>query len=726
MKISTIGLSIEALSGTVHLRRVKEGFPVIQGEKSEDVYYGLGFMHGLDRILQMSITRLMAQGRVSEELSSTDETIAMDRHFRWIKLPRDLDREEKRLKSETKDILQAYCDGVNAAVNENGVPLEMKLSGYKHEPWNVTDVLLLARTVAYTGLTQSQGEGEKFIIELLQNDIDDKMILELFPAIKGKIPKGLREHLKALQTWQPLAGPDRSWKYRAAGFSASNNWAVRKGMSAGDKPILCNDPHMALMLPSLWYPVLMKTEKGYLSGVTMAGAPLVLAGRNSRLAWGVTYGCADVMDYFIEDIREGKFRRDKKWERCTVRTEILKPKRKPIQSWSVHETDHGTIEGEVTTGGYYLSLAWSGFEKGATAETMNSFLKLHGSKDVKEGMKICSRLQLAAFNWVLADTRGDIGYQMSGNIPKREGSGLLPYYGWDKNSKWKKMIKTDKLPAVHNPRGDLIVTANQDLNRLGKVKAMTLPMSSWRANRISELLKKNKKNGPREMASIQTDDLSLQAGAYMKILHPILPESEEADPLLNWDTRYSPGSRGAALFEEFYRELVLIVFGEKNLGRDVMEHVMDKTSVFAMYHGHFDAVLLSSESKWFRGSRQEDLFLEALNRVLATKNRPLKSRQRTVLRNPILPGIPGRLTGFSASIPLYGSRATVPQRQEIHFQGKTTVFGPSMRMIATLDDDRLMVALPGGPSERNFTPWYRSALKGFRRGEFAVLDPETS
>ncbi len=726
MKISAIGLSIEALSGNVYLRRVKEGFPVIQGEKSEDVYYGLGFMHGLDRILQMSITRLMAQGRVSEELSSTDETIAMDRHFRWINLSRDLDHEKKRLKSETKDILQAYCDGLNTAVKENGPPLEMKLSGYRHEPWTITDVLLLARTIAYTGLTQSQGEGEKFIIELLQKDIDDDMILELFPAIKGRIPKRLRGYLKALRTWQPLAGPDKSWKYRAAGFSASNNWTVRKGKSAEEKPVLCNDPHMALMLPSLWYPVLMKTEKGYVSGATMAGAPLVLAGRNNRVAWGVTYGCADVMDYFIEDIREGRFRREKKWERCGVRTEILKPKRKPIQSWSVHETDHGTIEGKITADGYYLSLAWSGFEKGATAETIDSLLKLHGSKDVKEGMKNCSRLKLAAFNWVLADRKGDIGYQMSGNIPKRKGSGLLPYYGWEKDSKWKKMVRVEKLPAVHNPGSDLIVTANQDLNRLGKVKAITLPMSGWRARRISELLRKNKKNGPEEMASIQRDDYSLQAEAYMKILHPLLPESEEADPLLNWDLRYSPDSRGAALFENFYRELVLIVFGEKNLGRDAMEYLMDRTSVFAMFHGHFDAVLLASKSGWFRGSSQEDLFIEAANRVLSKKSAPLKSRQKTRLKNLVLPGIMGRLPCFSSPLPLYGSRATVTQRQEIYFQGETVTFGPSLRMIATLDDDRLMVALPGGPSERNFTPWYRSALGGFRKGEFAVLDPENS
>ena len=228
-------------------------------------------------------------------------------------------------------------------------------------------------------------------------------------------------------------------------------------------------------------------------GATLPGVPSVILGRSPNLAWAVTYGTMDMMDYFIEEVRDQKYRRGDKWLPFQVSEQVIKPKKKAPVVVKVYENDHGFLEGEPDEDGYYLSLAWTG-HLGSVAESANNLLKIPDAVNAEEALNYFARLSFAPFNWITADTAGNIGYQLSGLYPQKaeNTSGLLPYLGWDESQDWQGMIDPAKYPRVLNPEQGFIITANQDLNHLGAVAPMTLPMSSYRADRIQELLEMGK------------------------------------------------------------------------------------------------------------------------------------------------------------------------------------------------------------------------------------------
>ena len=63
-------------------------------------------------------------------------------------------------------------------------------------------------------------------------------------------------------------------------------------------------------------------------------------------------------------------------------------------------------------------------------------------------------------NFVYADRQGNIGYQMTGNVPIRSrGDGAVPVPGTGEYE-WTGYIPFDKLPSRFNPQDGFIVTAN--------------------------------------------------------------------------------------------------------------------------------------------------------------------------------------------------------------------------------------------------------------------------
>ena len=93
-------------------------------------------------------------------------------------------------------------------------------------------------------------------------------------------------------------------------------------------------------------------------GATLPGVPSVMLGRSPHLAWSVTYGTMDMIDYFVEEVQDKKYRRGDKWRPFTVREEIIKPKKKNPIHIKIYENEHGILEGEPEENGYYLNFAW--------------------------------------------------------------------------------------------------------------------------------------------------------------------------------------------------------------------------------------------------------------------------------------------------------------------------------------------------------------------------------
>jgi penicillin G amidase len=712
-------------NGKVTVYRMENGHPHIQADNELDLYYGLGYMHALDRQAQMWLTKIIGNGQGSQYLDPSPLMVETDKYMRWLDLAGDARAEEGLLSHETCATMEAYCQGVNDAVSHNPVPLEFKMVGYKPDEWTVADVLLAAKMIGFVGLASTQADVEKFILQMLQNGVAPAHVKELFPAIREDITPEYLDILKQVKTSMPVIAQEAHWKRILPSFSASNHWAVSPGRTASGKAMLCADPHLGLQLPNIWYVAAMRAGDHFVMGATVPGVPLPAIGRSPHMAWAATYGTMDLSDFFIEEIKDGKYRYGENWVDFDVREEVIRPKKGNPVHMRVYSTEHGLLEGEPEDG-YRLSFALS-IKKypGSAAQSLDNFLKIFKAKNVHEALDYYAGLTFSPFNWTMADNEGNIGYQLGGLYPaKRPGtSGLLPYLGWDPADDWQGAVDPRRYPRMVNPSDGIIVTANNDFNHLSDIKTMTLPMSSYRADMIRRRLEEKEALTVEDMKRIHYDRYSLQAEKFMAIIRPLLPDTPNGRLLRDWDLRYEADSLGATLFENVYEELVRLVFGELGLGAEVMAYMLAETVLFSMTHGNFDKILLSESSLWFDGKPREELFKEAIRRGLAGQAVRHGAKRKIYINNLFFGGKLPRFLGFDHPLEHIGSRATIPHAQMYRSAGRDNSFAATFRMICDFSTYEVHANLSGGASGARFSPYYKAGLKEWEQGAYQVISP---
>lgn len=696
--------------------RDKHGVCHVDGKDRKEVFELMGYAHGKDRGMQVLLMRILGQGRTSELLDSSDEVLGIDKFFRRMNWAGSTSSEVGKFSPEAKETADAYNKGVNKAFAEK-IPWEFKLLGYNPEPWRTEDSVLISRMIGYLTLAQSQGEMERLLIELVQAGIDEQRLNELFPGILGELDIDL---IKKIKLQERIVSPASLWNIAAPVMMASNNWAVSGLKTASGKPILANDPHLEVnRLPNVWYEMVLKTEDRYAMGGTMPGVPAILVGRNPDLAWGATYTFMDSTDSWVEQCKNGRYLREpEKWLQFNEREETIKRKKKDPVKVVFYQNDHGVLEGNPYDEGCYIATAWAPSFSGAV--TYNTFVQMWDAKNVKEGMDILGQVE-TSWNFVLADTQGNIGYQMSGLMPKRrEGvSGFVPLPGWEEKNNWQGFEKAEDLPRCYNPESGYFVTTNQNLNEFGKVNPINVSMGPYRSDRISRLLSGKKEITCEYMYKLQHDLFSTQAVSFMKILAPLLPDTKQAKTLKDWDLEYSADSEGAYLFDRFYRELYREVFGKNGFGREAACYLDEHTGIFNDFYINFDRILLSENSLWFGGREREDLYLRAAENALKEPSQKWGDSRKLILKNILFNGKLPRFLGFDRGpVTIIGSLATPHQGQIFESAGRQTSFAPSFRMVTDLSTDDIYTNMAGGPSDRRFSKWYCSDLDNWITGKY--------
>ena len=705
------------------IKRDKSGVPHVVGRESPDLFWGLGYCHAMDRGMQMLLMRVLGEGRASEHLDSSDEMLKIDLFFRRMKWNGQNVDEAGKLGADVRPLVQAYIDGINARLAER-TPWEYKLLGYKPAPWRIEDTFLISRMVSYLTLAQSQAEVERLLLQFVKNGIERAKLEELF---KGNL-NGLDEELvRKLTLLDPLVPDSLVWNSPVARMMASNNWVCSGSRTRSGKPILANDPHLeANRLPNVWYEIVWKMPGRFGVGATIPGVPGILIGRTSDVAWGATYSFMDAVDSWIEHCKDGKYRREQQgeqWLPFRERREKILRKKKPAFDAVFYENEHGVLEGDPWKDEYCLATRWSGADSGAAS--VNSIARMWPATNLSEAMELLGTIE-TAFNWVIADRHGSIGFQMSGLMPKRRDgvSGLVPLPGWKSENDWKGYVPYTELPSAVNPPEGFFVTANNDLNRHGKAKPINMPMGDWRANRIEALLSKSGRDLTVDRVSeIQYDVVSHHAEMFMKILRPLIPETDSGRALREWDYRYESSSQGAYLFERVYRTLLEEVFGANGLGES-FDFLVRETGIFVDFYSCFDRVLLSEKSAWFGTRSRQEIYQAALSRGLSGEIRPWGDVQKIVMTNILFAGKLPRVFGFDRGpIPIRGGRATVHQGQIYRSAGRNTSFVPSFRMILDLGEDAAHTNLAGGPSDRRFSKWYNSDTQNWLNRTYKKLQP---
>ena len=583
---------------------------------------------------------------------------------------------------------------------------------------------MLSRMLGYLTLVQSQAEIERLFVELVQAGVGEEKLEALFPGILG----GLDIDLLKQVTLNEKIAPHLLWDRGLPRMMASNNWVIAGSKTASGHAILANDPHLETnRLPNVWCEIVLKTGDAILLGGSMPGLPGILSGRTADVAWGLTYSFIDAVDSWMEHCKEGQYYREEgeQWLDFQTRKEVIQRKKKEAVEVIFYENEHGLLDGDPHQEGIYLSTRWAAAESGATS--LSALLRMGQARSVAEGMDALGQVE-SGWDFVLADRAGNIGFQMSGLAPRRrEGvSGFVPLPGWKQENDWSGFHSHKDMPRIMNPEQGYFATANQDLNRYGRIQPINMPMGPYRADRISQLLAQGAAFTLDDMYEMQYDVYSLQAGYFMQILRPLLPATRQGEILAAWDCRYDPQSQGAYLFEQVYKALYREVFGKNGFGETAVDYLAEETGAFIDFYENFDRVLLAEESPWFGERSREKIYRQAAAEALAVPPKRWKEVQQFRMDHILLGGkLPG-FCGFDRGpVTAVGNRATIHQGQLYRSAGRLTSFLPSFRIVSDMGQEEVFTNLAGGPSDRRFSKWYCSDLENWIKGSYKRISADS-
>ncbi|MCS7061191.1 MAG: penicillin acylase family protein [Anaerolineae bacterium] len=597
-------LRVPDLLGDVEIVRDRFGVPHIYADTSDDLFFAQGFVHAQDRFFQMEFWRRIGQGRLAELFG--ESALNQDRFIRTIGWRRVAEQEFELLDPSTRRALERYAAGVNAYVMQNPdrLGLEFRVLGligrrWSPEPWTPADSLTWGKVMAYnlggnmeTEIVRAalirRGGQELADAVLPPYPADGPYIVEQ-PVADPRAPSAIQTELpstvSSLDALKALRAMLDGLGLRRHSDIGSNNWVVSGERTTTGKPLLANDPHLGIQMPSIWYQVglhcrqLSEACPYDVVGASFAGAPGVIIGHNRRIAWGVTNVGPDVQDVFIErpdPADPDRFEFKGQFEPAQVFEEriIVAGRSEPVVL-RVRVTRHGPILNDVVSelkDEPPMALQWTALKPGAL---LRSVLMLNRASNWDDFRAALRYWDTPAQNFVYADVDGNIGYQMPGRIPIRAaGDGRTPVPGWSGEYEWIDEVPFESLPSVFNPPQGVIVTANHAV--IDPRNYPYLLGTDWdhgfRARRILQLLGEKDRLSLEDMQRIQNDIHSLYADDVLPALSTLAPtDATAADALRRmqeWDRRSSRDSVGALIFETFWTQLAHAIFDDE-LGEDL-------------------------------------------------------------------------------------------------------------------------------------------------------------
>lgn len=499
--------TLAVISEQVTVKRDSLGIPFVEAANLEDLVTAMGYVSACDRFAQMEGFRLVGQGRLSEMVGPA--ALEMDTYLRAMDVNKAAEILYKSASSDLRRMLDLYSRGVNAYLDNNPLPTTVKLTGHEPEPWEAIDSISVF-IVLTLGLAQNLHE-EIGILNLAREISPEKLAWltpiypdELLPFDEMKKLAGLDLSAAAESLDHLYSTICMTNRLAVPAAAASNNWAVSGRLTRSGKPILANDTHLPLVMPSFWHMMKLRCPELEGAGVALAGVPGIIAGYNGHIAAGMTMVMADNQDVFLEQLKEkddGLYYLYKgQWLKTTTRREIIKVKGQKDVTLTIHETVHGPLMNRILTTeprhllvplpthqSLGIAVSWAAFEPD---RTMDIFFNIMRSKSVDEILTWTgSSRTIIPLNLVMADDK-DIAWQVTGRFPvRKKGRGLCPSPGWTGEYDWEGFLNPSLHPVVKNPEKGYIGTAN---NRTVSPDFPYTLSSSWyypdRIQRINQMI----------------------------------------------------------------------------------------------------------------------------------------------------------------------------------------------------------------------------------------------
>ncbi len=623
-------VNISGLTDKVEIIRDNWGIPQIYAANTHDLIFAQGYTQAQDRWWQMEFARHIGSGTIQELTGKNKDVMGQDVFIRTAGWRRAAEKDFAVYDDESKAILQAFADGVNAYIlnrSAGQLAFEYNLLGVTGvniaiEPWTPIDSLVWAKVMAWdlsgnrsaellrSALYKKLGQEmtDEFLPPYPYDNPDKPTILQAedLPISDSTLKAQNIDTAGIIGASTQLAGNINltSDLFREVPGIGSNNWVISGKLTKSGKPLLANDPHLSIQMPSIWYEIGLHCQPVgdacpfEVTGFALPATPGVIIGHNARIAWGMTNVGPDTQDLYVLKINPDnplQYEWNGSWRDMTTHDEVIHyGDSQETTTITVRETHLGPIinDNQLDDNGKPkgfnnddpMAFHWT-----ATAEPgtiLKAVILLDKANNWTDFRNAASFFDVPAQNLIYADVDGNIGYQTPGRIPIRaEGhSGLLPVDGTTDKYEWKGYIPFDDLPRAYNPPRGYIATANQAVVPLEYYDQLKAKLSGqfgensnyfisqewsygYRAQRINELIKTTGPHTVDTIKAIQGDDENIGAEEIAPSLKAVkfsdAKYKDARDWMLNWDYQMKMDSQQAGLYAYFWYRLGEDIFRDQ-------------------------------------------------------------------------------------------------------------------------------------------------------------------
>jgi penicillin amidase len=728
-------VNIAGLQAEVEVTYDENLIPHIFAENEEDLYRVQGYTTARHRLWQMEFQALAAAGRLSEVVGEI--ALNRDREMRRKGLGFGAKNKLKYLKMNhprTLQLMEAYAQGVNAYINQLSqaeLPLEYKLLDYSPEPWTPYKTLLFLMNMAETLSGDSDLANTNF-----RNLFGSDWQRSLFPEYpQGVVPVVAKEawDFTPVEIEEPEATFIDSIKItqllpeKEPGLG-SNNWAVSGEKTASGFPILANDPHLALNLPSLWFTAQLSTPEYTVKGATLPGTLGVIIGFNEDLAWGMTNADRDVKDWYkitFKDSSREEYLYNGQWIQSRRQLETFAVKGQNDFVDTVIYTHYGPVvyDRNFKMKGKPANFALKWTAHGDSNEQL-TFISLNKAKSYTDFEAALTHYAAPAQNFVFASRKGDIGIKVQGKFPlKWSGQGKYLMDGSQPIYEWQGYIPGRHNAEEINPEKQFVTSANQHpVSNNYPYFVYNNSYEYFRNRRISAQLLQQSAITVDDMKALQLDNYNLHASEILPLMLDSLNRQNKMlgekwlAPLEAWDFDAAADIMAPALFQSWWNQMEKALYAS-----------WDTKGLPISYPNKFNlANLIKNEPNglWFDDAKTKAKegasfwinigfqgMVEEMGELTAGRDSISWSTYKNTHISHLIPS----LTPFGRfNIPIGGGKGIV--------NASASDWGPGWRMIVEMGSEiKALGVYPGGQSGNPGSKYYDNLVDDWASGEYITI-----
>ena len=737
------------LSAQVTVMRDANGVPTITGQTRADVAFATGFVHAQDRFFQMDLMRRLAAGELADLVGPV--ALPADRLHRFHRFRARAEAIYKAASPERRDLLDRYAAGVNAGLAALTTrPPDYLLTMTKPSPWQPADTLLVAWSITFD--LQGELETRKWERGWIKDHTTPEQLAFLLPdstgwdaPLDGPSPAPELKVPETAPDWWNKPAETKASALDGSEIHGSNNWALAGSRTKGGRALVANDMHLGLRLPPVWYRLVLAYNDGKggqrrIVGVSLPGAPIIVAGSNGHVAWGATNSAGDWLDILRLDqdqAHPGQVKLGDEWIAPAVREETILVKGADPEKLLIRETPLGPVREKD---GQLYAIHWLAHDPKAIDMT---YVDIESADTAAQALDLAAATGLPEINFVAGDEQGHIGWTIAGLMPDRAAPGPAAGFPLEPDQldvTWRQPLDAAAHPRVFDPAGGQVWTANSR-QLMGEGSKLIGDGGFDLGARTRQVRDDLQALGPESdiaaSYAVELDDRALFMTQWRDRAVAVLdaaavadhPDRAEFKRLLSegWDGHAGVGSVGYRLSRAFY----LSLYDECFVGLNDKLADFGKDSNYQAATRRWPVVLGrlldSGSAAWLPAGRKDwhDVQLAAVDKAIAaltTGGRKLADaswgkRNAANVAHPFAQFLPPLRRWLSAPpLPLPGDndmpRVAAPD------------FGQSERLVVMPGkEEEGVFNLPGGQSGHPLSPFFLAGFDDWAKGNPTPLMP---